>query len=129
MSGEIDLEAFEAGAFDLCAFDHRDHLRMGFELARRAPFTEAANRFAAALRQITARTGQPERYHDTITVAFMALIAERLGEDRDQPFEAFERANPDLFDRKVLTRWYDEARLNSAAARRAFVLPGGERPA
>jgi len=125
----FDLQAFEAGEVEPGCFPHRDHVRMGFELARTAPFTEAADRFARGLKKLVARAGTPEKYHDTITVAFMALIAERIGDDRDQTFEAFEAANPDLFDRKVLTRWYDEARLNSAAARRAFVLPGGERPA
>lgn len=123
MSADEDLAAFEAGALDLAAFSHRDHLRMGFELARRAPFTEATDRFARALRRLATAAGKADRYHDTVTVAFMALIAERLGEAPGQDFAAFEAANPDLFDRRVLLGWYDEARLNSPAARRSFVLP------
>lgn len=116
------LERFEAGEIDPAAFTHRDHVRMGFELARRAPFTEAADRFARALRAMTIRAGAPEKYHDTITVAFMALIAERLG-GADEDFEAFAAANPDLFDRGVLKRWYGDGRLDTPQARRAFVLP------
>jgi len=123
MSADCSLDAFEAGTLDLATFSHREHVRMGFELARRAPFTEAAHRFASALRRLTAAAGKSDKYHDTLTVAFMALIFERLGEDREQSFDAFAEANPDLFDKGVLLRWYDEARLKSPAARRAFVLP------
>ena len=119
----FDLRAFEAGEIEPGCFPHRDHVRMGFELARSAPFTEAADRFSRGLKKLVARAGTPDKYHDTITVAFMALIAERVGQSPEQDFAAFEAANPDLFDRKVLGRWYDEARLNSPAARRAFVLP------
>jgi hypothetical protein len=123
MSGEFSLAAFEAGEIEPGCFPHRDHVRMGFELARRAPFTEAADRFSRGLKQLVEKAGTPEKYHDTITVAFMALIAERLGEARDQDFETFAAANPDLFDAAVLSRWYDKSRLFSPQARRAFVLP------
>lgn len=124
MTGAEALARFEAGEIDPAGFSHRDHVRMGFELARRTPFTEAADRFAKALRRVTEAAGRPEKYHDTITVAFMALITERLGDDRDQDFEAFAEANPDLFDAGVLERWYGRERLFSPQARRAFVLPG-----
>lgn len=124
MRGDEDLRRFEAGEIEPACFTHRAHVQMGFELARRAPFTEAADRFARALRRMVAAAGQPEKYHDTITVAFMALIAERLGEDHDQDFDAFAAANPDLFDAGVLERWYGRERLFSPQARRAFVLPG-----
>jgi len=124
---DADLARFEAGDLDPAGFGHREHVRMGFELARRAPFTEAADRFARALKQIAAAAGAPEKYHETITVAFMALIAERVRAGAPgQDFEAFATDNPDLFDRQVLTRWYDPAQLASPEARRAFVLP--ERP-
>lgn len=119
-----DLARFEAGDLDPAGFTHREHVRMGFELARRAPFTEAADRFARALKRMATAAGAPEKYHETITVAFMALIAERVREgEPGQDFGAFAVANPDLFDRQVLTRWYDPAQLASPAARRAFVLP------
>lgn len=124
MTGAEDLARFEAGALDSRSFTHAEHLRMGFELARRAPFTEAADRFARALKQMATAAGAPQKYHETITVAFMALIAERVRAGaQGADWTAFAAANPDLFDRRVLTRWYDPAQLNSPAARQAFVLP------
>ena len=117
----LTLERFEAGDLSPECFSHRDHVRMGYELARRAPFTEAVDRFARALRAMTVRAGHPEKYHDTITVAFMSLIAERLEGHTD--FDAFAEANPELFEKDVLLRRYTAERLMSAQARRSFLLP------
>lgn len=62
-------------------------------------------------------------YHETITVAFVAVIAVRIvpGED----FAAFRDRNPDLFDRSfpALLTHYSPERLYSAAAREAFLPP------
>jgi hypothetical protein len=123
LPADASLARFEAGETDPAGFTHREHLRMGFELARRAPFTEAAFRYSRALRLLTARAGAPQKHHETITVAFMAVIAERLGAAPTDDFDAFAEANPDLFDRDLLLRWYSPERLASDEARRAFVLP------
>lgn len=62
-------------------------------------------------------------YHETVTVAFVAVIASRIvpGED----FAAFRDRNPDLFDRSfpALLRHYSPERLYSAAARQEFIEP------
>lgn len=70
---------------------------------------------------MAARAGKPESYHETVTVAFLSLIAERLDETRD--FEVFAALNPDLFDKGILCRWYRSDRLASDRARHTFVLP------
>ena len=63
------------------------------------------------LRAMTARAGKPEAFHQTITIAFLALIAERMQAGAAADFLAFERANPDLMDRSALARWYRPERL------------------
>ena len=83
----------------------------------RAPL--AGRREAAAL-------GHAERYHETITWAYLALVNERLhAADAPADFDAFAGANPDLFDRTggALARLYDRATLESPLARRVFLLP------
>ena len=72
---------------------------------------------------MTARAGVPGKFHQTMTVAFLSLIAERLFEHGTQTFETFTRDHPDLLDRSVLERLYDPERLASAAARTTFLLP------
>lgn len=58
-----------------------------------------------------------------MTIAFLAVIAERLEADGQTEFAAFAAANPDLMTKSVLARWYSAERLASEAARRTFLLP------
>jgi len=63
-------------------------------------------------------------YHETITVAFMALIHERLYQHGDaRGWDGFARANPDLLHKDALLSLYPQAVLDSAEARARFVLP------
>lgn len=116
-----DLDSFLRGEVEGRDFRHADHVRTGFEILKRHDFPAAAQAYAAALKVMTGRTGNPYAYHETMTMAFLALIAERAqGHDS---YETFAAANPDLFDKSVLTRWYSPERLHSDLARRTFVLP------
>lgn len=118
-----DLEQFLRARIDPACFTHREHVRMGFEALRRYEFLDATVRYSRALRRLCERAGRPEKFHQTVTLAFLALIAERLAAEVPADFSAFAAANPDLLDPAVLTRWYSPHRLASAAARRVFLLP------
>ena len=125
---EAELLALEEGRIDPKEFPHREHVRLAFEKLRRHSFAEAAARFARGLRAITIRAGKPEVYNETITVAFLALIGERLAHEPRGRWLEFISANKDLADKNVLQRWYDGAELKSEIARRTFVLPKALRP-
>jgi hypothetical protein len=118
-----DLARFVRGELDAAAFPHREHVRMGFEMLRRLDFAETAYRYSLALRTMVARAGRPEAFHQTTTIAFLSLIAERLLCVDVADFAAFERASPDLMDKSALAQWYRPERLTMAAARRTFLLP------
>ena len=117
------LRAFLDGDVDAAKFRHADHVRVGFEILRRHHFPEAALAFARSLKQIAARAGAPGKYHETITLAFLSLIAERQTLESHADFESFAVANVDLMDASVLNRWYAPERLMSDIARKTFVLP------
>jgi hypothetical protein len=119
----IELLRFIRGEIDPRAFPHAEHVRMGFEMLRRHNFTESCLHYCAALRELTARLGKPEGFHQTMTIAFLAIIAERLEVGRQTEFAAFAAANPDLMTKSVLARWYTPERLASEAARATFLLP------
>jgi hypothetical protein len=119
---EIELAKFVKGDCDPRNFPHSEHVRMAFEMLRRHSFPETVLHYSQALRKMTAHAGKPEAYHETITIAFLSLIAERI--DNTKEFESFASLNPDLFDKRVLTRWYSPERLAADCARRTFVLPG-----
>ncbi len=116
-----ELSAFLHGRVDNADFHHADHVRVAFEVVRRHDFLDAAQAYARGLRDIAMRAGNPNAYHETITIAFLALIAERA--QGFESYAAFAAANQDLLDKSVLTKWYAPERLASAAARRTFVLP------
>ncbi len=119
----VDLAHFLRGEVE--EFHHADHVRMAFEILKRHDFLDAAKAYAAGLKQIAARGGQPSAFHTTITVAFLSLVAERMAQHEDYP--SFAAANPDLLDKRVLARWYPSARLQSEIARATFILPEPQR--
>ncbi|MGA8708854.1 MAG: hypothetical protein WB646_17925 [Steroidobacteraceae bacterium] len=118
-----ELARFLRGEFDPGAFLHRDHVRMGYEVLRRHSFVEAALHYSQALRAMLERAGKSRAFHQTVTLAFLSIISERMEAASYADFEAFERANPDLLDKSALGRWYGPERLGLEVARRTFVLP------
>ena len=122
---EIDeeLRSFDEGRLDPAGFSHRDHVRLGYELLSRYSLGEAISRFSSGLRLLAAKAGRPDLYHETITVAFLALINERRVGGPAANWSDFQRDNPDLLDKRCLEKWYGVEQLQSDLARRAFCLP------
>lgn len=118
-----ELLALEMGTLDPTKFPHREHVRLAYEMLARYPFGEAATRFSRGLRLLATKGGRPERYHETITIAFLALIGERRAEQDHDSWRQFEILNSDLLDKSCLRRWYELEQLNSDLARRTFCLP------
>ena len=110
---------------DPADFDHRGHLRAAFlVLCDAATFGVALDRMAALIRGFAGAHGQADKYHETVTVAFMALVNARLAA-RDAPdWPSFAAANPDLLDGGAVAKLYPAGALDAPLARRAFVLPG-----
>lgn len=122
-SVDDELVALETGGLDPARFPHPEHVRLGYEMLGRYAFSEALARFSRGLRLLAAKAGRPEVYHETITVAFLALIGERRGHGNHQDWSDFKAKNGDLLDKRYLERWYDADRLRSDLARKTFCLP------
>lgn len=124
-SPETLLALFEGKDLDPAGFRHRDHVALAWALLRRDPPLEAMEKYIAGLKQLTLSAGRPEAYHATITWAFLLLVQERLGRDRESGWEEFERNNADLFawSPSVLERYYRPETLGSELARQVFLLP------
>lgn len=117
------VASFLAGTRDPANFRHVDHVRAAFEILKCKPFLEGAALYAGALKILAAKAGKPGLYNETITVAFLSLIAERLDTAETGSFEEFVSAHPDLLRKAILQDWYTPERLHSPLARRTFVLP------
>ena len=118
-----DLARFLHGELDPVLFHHADHVRTAFEILKEHAFMDAAQAYSRGLKVLARKAGRPEAYHETITLAFLSLIDERMSEHSFADFESFAAANPDLMEKSALSRWYAPERLNSNCARKVFVLP------
>lgn len=118
-----ELGRFMRGEIPTGEFRHRDHVRVAYEMLKRHDFPETVLLYSRTLRAMAQRAGRPEAFHQTVTIAFLALIAERMDAAQADDFAAFAQANPDLLEKTLLTRWYGAERLASKAARRTFLLP------
>jgi len=118
---------FEALAVAPGAFGHREHVRLAYAMLRGADFGEAAVRFRRALRRFAGAAGAADKYHETLTWAYLALVARRMAEDPEAKtsHELLAR-HPELADhrRGAVARYYNvEAITASPLARAVFVLP------
>src|SRR5690554_2120610 len=130
MSDDELVAAFESVTLPPGQFTHAAHVRVAWCYLRRHPLSEALARFSAALRCFAAVHGASGKYHETITVAYMLIIADRLAGREELSWPAFAAANPDLLRStpSVLAAWYSDELLASNRARRGFVMPDRRAP-
>jgi hypothetical protein len=126
MSDDDFLSQLEACILPEDRFHHADHLHAAWLYLSRLPLPEAIARFSQVLRNYAASRGRADRYHETITWAYLLLLNERMR--RSEPnttWEQFAAAHPDLFDWKnsILARYYRPETLESQVAREVFVMP------
>jgi hypothetical protein len=105
------LADFEAGRIAPSEFPHERHVLVAWSLSRRYSHEEAFARLAAGIKDIAARAGIPDKYHETMTRAWFELIS------RADSLEA----HPELLDRALLGRYYSRERLE--AGRHGWLEP------
>jgi hypothetical protein len=120
------VRGFEAAT--LAEFPHAGHVRVAWWYVTHEPLLVAIARMRAGLQRFAAAKGKPERYHETITIAFVLLVADRWRDG--EAWDAFAARNPALlrWPCPALTRLYPADVLDSARAREVFVAPAGDAP-
>ena len=120
------IRRFEALETPPGEFEHEDHVHLGWAYLSLLPSAEALPRFSTALRRFAEFHGANDKYHETITWAYMLLINERRGRTKEgQGWGEFAQENPDLLTYRpsLLDRYYQAETLSSDLARRVFVMP------
>jgi len=106
------------------AFGHLDHLELAWNCLRESAYEEAEQRMRDNIRAIAAQAGAPGKYHETITVGWMRLVAAAMDlSGRIVTFEELLRAHQWLLDKDALLDFYSRDRLMSDEARAAWVAP------
>ncbi|HEY2014387.1 MAG TPA: hypothetical protein VGH38_12845 [Bryobacteraceae bacterium] len=106
------------------SFRHRDHLRLAWIYLRRHGKIGAPSRIAQSIRRYATHHGKPERYHETITQAWLVLMSDACaGAAEGSTFECVLAAFPPLLEKDLLAKFYSRELLQSDAARASFVAP------
>jgi hypothetical protein len=116
--GELDAVLRERGHFS-----HREHLELAWRYLHTADIEHAQMLMSDAIRHVSALHGMPDRYHHTITLSWLRLVAVHVSRWDAPTFDEFMARNPGLLDRKLLSRHFSGAVLGSADARAAWVEP------
>src|SRR5262245_31910471 len=74
----------------MSAFDHAAHIRLALDyLSASSSFEAASDRMVETLQGKAAAAGHPEKYHHTLTLFWMRMIARLL--DKDLPLAHYSR--------------------------------------
>jgi hypothetical protein len=104
MSDAAFARAFERGEIANADFRHASHLRLALAYLEESPSPdEAAARMASALRGFATALGHPEKYHHTITVFWMRMVARLL--DKNLPLTYYSRER--LWSEAARTEWIE----------------------
>ena len=105
-------------------FGHRQHIQLAFIAGRRHGAAAVADLMRAWIKQIAAAHGAPDKYHETMTVAWARLVALHVAAEPEvADFDEFAGRHPALLDKTLLGRHYTPDVLGSAEARAAWVAP------
>jgi hypothetical protein len=106
-------------------FHHRQHVQVAWLFVQKYGMPLAISEFSAAIKRFADAKGATGLYHETITWAFLLLIADRQARHPRETWQEFETANADLLSWKpsILDRYYSKELLASDLAKRAFLMP------
>jgi hypothetical protein len=120
MSGDPILhEILERGE----GFGHRQHVELTWRYLEDHDPARAQQLVAEAIRQVAAAHGAPEKFHATITGAWVRCVAAHRERWPADTFGKFIELNADLLDAKLLEQHFTRDRLFSDAAHSDVVEP------
>lgn len=104
-------------------FGHRQHVHLTWLAVRQYDLDRAVEVVSAGIRRTARYAGVPQKYNATVSRAWVELVAHHAGRAAYAEFDTFAEQNPDLLDKRLLTRFYTPATLASRPARNGWVAP------
>lgn len=104
-------------------FGHRQHVHLTWLAVRRLGVPAAITVVSDGIQRTARYAGAAQKYHVTISRAWVELVGYHAAEHRFSDFAAFARHNPALLDKRLLTRFYHPATLASPRARTSWIEP------
>lgn len=122
-----EAPAFDALMAEVAAgaerFGHREHVHLTWLAVRRCGVPAAIDLVSEGIQRTARYAGAPQKYHATVSRAWVELVGHHAAEAGEDGFAAFADRNPALLDKRLLTRFYRPATLAAPSARSGWVEP------
>jgi len=120
-------ESFVQASVTPVEWTHEAHVRVAYLHLRQYPFETAMELVRIRIQKLNQIHGTPEAlergYHETMTRAFMQLIAAAMRQENFNNSLAFCRKHPRLLKKQVLLEYYSRDRIISYEAKSTFITP------
>ena len=116
-------EQFETRTLPNDAFRHREHVRLTWIYLTLEPPDVVSDRLCRSLLELATGHGVAQRFHTTLTMAWVRIIESERRSYPEKSFDALVVACPTLLDKDAPLAYYSRQRLFSDEARREFVEP------
>lgn len=119
----FDALMAEVTAASAGAFGHREHVHLTYLAVRRAGMPAAVALVSDGIRRTARYAGAPQKYHVTVSRAWVELVAHHAQAHPQPDFAAFAERHAELLDKRLITRFYRSTTLAGAPARTGWVEP------
>ena len=104
-------------------FGHRQHVHLTWLAVRRYGVPAAVGLVSDGIQRTARYAGAPQKYHATVSRAWVELVGHHAAERGEQDFTAFADHHSALLDKRLLTRFYRPATLAGPRAKTGWVEP------
>jgi hypothetical protein len=116
--------AFESCAVAPARFNHEAHLRLAYVYLVEGDLASAHEKMRGALLAfLNAYNIPPEKFHETLTQAWVLAVWHFMSRSPSHSFAEFADKSQPLLDSRVMFTHYSETALFSPSARAAYVAP------
>jgi hypothetical protein len=122
---DVDLtRALERGEVANQSFHHLSHLHVAWVyLSESSSVDEAASKMRNTLQRFAASAGKSGKYHETITLFWVHLLAGLRAIGSRESLKQIVQANPRLLEKNFPLAYYSSERLFSNKARSSWIEP------
>lgn len=104
-------------------FGHREHVHLTWLAVRRHGVPAAVGLVSTGIQRTARYAGAPQKYHATVSRAWVELVGHHAAERCEDDFAAFADHHPALLDKRLLTRFYRPGTLADPHAKTGWVAP------
>jgi hypothetical protein len=104
-------------------FGHREHVHLTWLAVRQYGVPTAIRLVSDGIQQTARYAGAPQKYHATVSRAWVELVGHHAGSAPGEDFASFIEKNQALLSKRLLTRHYTPAALASTPARTGWIEP------